>query len=554
VTSISGGQPGDEARTRQPDEIADPWRAGIPPSAANPAARGALRILMLEDEPSDAELEQRFLKRAGLDFTAVVVDTKEEFVRQLDAFRPGVVLSDFSLPGFSGRDALAITRERYPQLPFVFLSGVLGDEAAVELIKQGATDYVLKDQPARLVTVIRRAVEEAKERAERARLEAQLQQAQRLESLGRLAGGVAHDFNNLLGAALNYVSFIGDELDQEPSRIHWDAVRRDLAEVETVVQRAVGLTRQLLAFGRREVLQPCLLNLNAVVTDVEQLLASTLGDRIELTTVQAENLGLVFADRLQIEQVLVNLAVNGRDAMPAGGTLTIETANVHLDQGYPGGQANLPPGGYARLTVSDIGTGIPAEVIDQVFEPFFTTKPQGAGVGLGLATVYGIITRAGGAVQIHSVPGQGTTVTALLPITEPTAAPTQPPAREPASAAAVVVLLVEDEPAVREATERILDRSGYCVLTAATGHDALALAGQPGRIDVLLTDVLMPKMQGKELADRIRALRPGIRVLFMSGHTHGLLSDRGILEPGFNLIEKPFSKASLLTKLNEILA
>jgi CheY-like chemotaxis protein len=263
---------------------------------------------------------------------------------------------------------------------------------------------------------------------------------------------------------------------------------------------------------------------------------------------------LVFADRVQIEQVLVNLALNGRDAMPAGGTLLIETANTHLDEGYPAAQVSLPPGDYVRLTVSDTGTGIPQEVIGQVFEPFFTTKPQGAGVGLGLATVHGIITRAGGSVQIHSVPGQGTTVTDMLPIAEHTATPAQRPAREPAGAAGAIVLLVEDEPAVREATRRILDRSGYCVLTAASGHDAVVMAGQPGQIDVLLTDVLMPKMQGRELADRLRALRPGIRVLFMSGHTQDLLSARGILEPGFNLIEKPFSKALLLTKLTEVLA
>ena len=208
MTSPSGGPPGDKTVTQQQAEAADPWQADIPAAATDPAARGALRILILEDQPSDAELEQRLLRRAGLDFTAVVVDTEETFLRQLEAFRPEVILSDYSLPGLSGEDALKITRQRYPHVPFVFLSGALGEEAAVELIRRGATDYVLKDRPARLATVVRRAVDEVEQRAARARLEAQLQQARRMESLGKLAGGVAHDFDDLLGTALNYMSFI----------------------------------------------------------------------------------------------------------------------------------------------------------------------------------------------------------------------------------------------------------------------------------------------------------------------------------------------------------
>jgi two-component system, cell cycle sensor histidine kinase and response regulator CckA len=551
---MSGLQPGQETPARRPDETADPWQADIPFGAtANPAVPCALRILILEDEPSDAELEQRLLEVAGLDFTAIVVDTEEAFVRQLEAFHPEVILSDLSLPGFSGENALKLTRERYPQVPFIFLSGALGDEAAVELLRQGATDYVLKDRPARLATVVRRAVGEAEQRAKRARLEAQLAQARRLEGLGQLAGGVAHDFNNLLGIISNYMTFIGEELAKEPPQIHWPAVRADIAEVETAVQRGADLTRQLLAFGRREVLQPRVLNINDAITDVGHPLVRTLGEHIELATVLAADLGPVFADPRQIEHVLVNLAVNSRDAMPSGGRLIIETANTELDAAYTAGPVNLPPGSYISLQVSDTGTGIPQDVIDRVFEPFFTTKPTGAGTGLGLATVYGIITRAGGAVRVDSETGQGTTVTVLLPITDPTEH-AQRPAEEPNRGAGAAVLLVEDEPAVREMTRRVLDRGGYHVLTAASGPDAIAIAGQQGRIDVLLTDVIMPKMMGKEVADRVRALRPGLRVLFMSGYTQGTLSAQGILEPGLNLIEKPFSAASLLTRLNEVLA
>ena len=523
---------------------------GRSPGDSEPGGAAPLRILILEDQPSDAELEQRLLRRAGLDFTAVVVDTEEAFLRELAAFGPEVILSDYSLPGFSGKDALKLVRQRYPQVPFVFLSGALGEEAAVELIRQGATDYVLKDRPARLASVVRHAVDEAEQRAERARLEAQLQQARRLESLGKLAGGVAHDFNNLLGIALNYLAFVSEEIAEEPPQIHWQAVREDITEIGAAIQRAVDLTRQLLTFGRGEVVQPCVLNLNDVIADAGHLLVRALGEHIELDTVLAGDLGPVFADRGQLEQVLVNLAVNARDAMPAGGQLTIETASTELDRAYAAGLVSLPPGGYIRVKVSDTGTGIPKEVIDRVFEPFFTTKPQGAGIGLGLATSYGIITRANGTVRIDSEPGQGTTVTVLLPVTDRTAGP----AREPDRGAGTVVLLVEDEPAVREMTRRILDRSGYRVLTAATGQEAVAAAGQQGQIDVLLIDMIMPEMRGNEVADRVRALRPGIQVLFMSGYTQDLLSAQGILKPGFSLLEKPFSEASLLAKLNEVLA
>jgi signal transduction histidine kinase len=548
---MDGKQPGYETPTRLPDETAGPEQADIPAGATTgPGARSALRILILEDEPSDAELVQRQLKSAGLDFAPVVVDTKAAFLRELDEFCPDVILSDLSVPGFPGENALKITRELYPHIPFIVVSGALGDEAAVELIRQGATDYVLKDRPARLASVVRRAVGEAEQRAEQARLEAQLRQAQRLEGLGQLAGGVAHDFNNLLGIISNHTSFVSEELAKEPAQIHWQVVREDLAQVQTAVQRAVGLTRQLLTFGRREVLQPRVLNINGVVTDVEDLLARTLGEHVELAAVLARDLGPVFADPGQVEQLLVNLAVNARDAMPAGGTLTIETANAHLDEADAARQASLWPGDYVSVKVSDTGTGIPREVIDRVFEPFFTTKPPGTGTGLGLATVHGIITQAGGAVWVESEPGQGTTVTALWPVTGRAAVPAQ----EPAEGSGKIVLLVEDEPVVREMTRRMLDRSGYQVLTAPSGQDAVKIAGRAGQVDLLLTDVIMPKMLGREVADRVRALQPGIRVLFMSGYTRGLLSAQGVLEPGLYVIEKPFSATSLVAKLNEVLA
>ena len=397
--------------------------------------------------------------------------------------------------------------------------------------------------------------ERLKSQAERDRLEAQLHQSQRLESLGQLAGGVAHDFNNLLGVISNYASFVSQEVAKEPPQIQWQAVRGDIEQVEKAAQRAADLTHQLLAFARRKVIQPRVLNLNDVVADLEQLLVRTLGEHVELVTHRAEDLGTVLADRGQLEQVLVNLAVNARDAMPMGGTLTLETGNNQIDAAYAADRADLEPGRYASLTVSDTGTGIPKGKIDRVFEPFFTTKPEGEGSGLGLATVYGIVTQAGGTVRIYSEPGMGTTLTVLLPVTSRGAGPAEAHQPELGGGGGEVVLLVEDEAALREVTRRMLHQNGYQVLVAATGHEAVdIMAGGQCHIDVLVTDVVMPKMLGKETADRVRGLQPDVRVLFMSGYTQGLLSAQSVLEPGVSLIEKPFSESALLAKLREVLA
>jgi signal transduction histidine kinase/CheY-like chemotaxis protein len=395
--------------------------------------------------------------------------------------------------------------------------------------------------------------ERLRAQAERDRLERQLHQSQRLESLGQLAGGVAHDFNNLLGVISNYAAFAGEEIAKEPPNGRWQAVRGDIEQVQQAAERAAALTHQLLAFARQEVIQPQVLDLNDVVTSVEQLLARTLGEHIELITDLAAHLEPVLADPGQIEQVLVNLAVNARDAMPRGGKLTIQTTSTVIDPAAAG-QAGPAPGQYVAVKVTDTGTGIPKDVLDRAFEPFFTTKPKGQGTGLGLATVYGIITQAGGSVRIYSEPGIGTVVTALLPVTNQAAPATPPQPTAPQRGHGETVLVVEDEPAMREVTRRILARNGYHVLAAGSGHDALqALTSQLEHIDLLLTDVVMPHMQGRELADKIRILRPGVRVVFMSGYTQGLLSQQGVLEPSVHLIEKPFTETTLLTKLHEVL-
>jgi hypothetical protein len=396
--------------------------------------------------------------------------------------------------------------------------------------------------------------EQRRAETEQARLANQLGQAQRLESLGQLAGGVAHDFNNLLGVISSYASFIREEVTREPAHIEWQPVRDDIDQVSQAAQRAAGLTQQLLDFARRRVIEPRPLNLNEVIAGLKPLLTRTLGEHVQLTAMLAPDLGTVLADPGQIEQVLVNLAVNARDAMPAGGQLTIETAIVDVTA-PAAAAADLEPGRYASVKVSDSGDGIPPDVIDRVFEPFFTTKPEGRGSGLGLATVYGVVTQAGGDVRIYSRRGLGTTVTVLLPVTSGASAAPAPASTGPVDGHGEVVLIVEDEAALREVTRRMLHRHGYLVLAAASGPEALELAAsRPEHIDLLLTDVVMPHMQGTELADRIRASKPGIRVLFMSGYAPGFLGAEGALTPGIRLIEKPFAEAALLTKLREVLA
>jgi signal transduction histidine kinase/CheY-like chemotaxis protein len=401
----------------------------------------------------------------------------------------------------------------------------------------------------------RRVDREALERKER--LQAQ---AQRLESLGQLAGGVAHDFNNLLGVILNYVSFVSEDVaaatalaGPDPAR-HLEAASADLAEVKKAAERAAGLTHQLLVFARRDVIRPQVLDLDTVITAVEKMLRRTIGEHVELVTSLAGNLWPVLADPGQLEQVLVNLAVNARDAMPAGGTLTIDTGNVTVDADTIAGGSGARKGRNVRLRVSDTGTGMPPGVAQHVFEPFFTTKPDGGGTGLGLATVYGILTQADGNIRIYSEPGIGTTFTITLPVTAEAATPIAVAVPYQRAPKGETVLVVEDEEALREVTKRIFTRNGYQVITAADGPEALRVAADHlGEIHLLVTDVVMPHMLGKEVAEKVRLIRPEIEVVFMSGYARGMLTSEGRLDPGVALVEKPFSEADLLAVAGQVL-
>jgi CheY-like chemotaxis protein len=330
---------------------------------------------------------------------------------------------------------------------------------------------------------------------------------------------------------------------------------QDVEEITKVAQRAATLTHQLLTFSRRKIVHPEVLDLNSVVSDMEKLLRTTIGENVDdLQTVLEADLPLIKADRGQIDQVVMNLAVNARDAMPDGGTLEIETATFYVDAQYAD-RREINPGTYARLSVSDTGTGMTQDVADHAFDPFFTTKPHGQGTGLGLATVYGIVTQAGGDVSIYSEPGLGTTIRVTLPETsESVSEGRDVPPDVPMPANGETILLVEDEDIVREPTRRILERRGYTVLTAGNAEDALTILREhSGDIGLLLTDVIMPGRSGKELSVEVAELRPATKVLFMSGYSQDVIVHRGVLEAGVRLLEKPFSTDDLVRKVHDAL-
>lgn len=393
------------------------------------------------------------------------------------------------------------------------------------------------------ITEIKRAEEE------RRKLQNQLVHSQKIDSIGRLAGGIAHDFNNLLSVVLSYAEFAIDAVREG------DPLRADLEEIRRAGVRAAALTRQLLAFSRKQIMKPEVIDLNGVVSSLESMLKRLLGENIEVAAHLAPDLGRVMADVGQIEQVLMNLAVNARDAMPKGGRLTIETDNAELDAAFAESHFDVEPGRYVMLAVSDTGIGMDAATMEHIFEPFFTTKEKGQGTGLGLSTIYGIVKQSGGHIWADSEPGAGTTFKLYLPRVDAQVVAAAAKETEPAAAAgSETVLVVEDEAAVRRITERILRHAGFNVLAAGGGGDALLLCEKFGTaIDLLLTDVVMPQMSGGEVADRLRRMNPDLKVLYMSGYADDAIAHESILKPGTPFIGKPFSAADLTRKVREVL-
>ena len=379
--------------------------------------------------------------------------------------------------------------------------------------------------------------------------EEQLRQAQRMECIGRLAGGIAHDFNNLLSVILPYTELALEAVHDG------DPLKADLLEIKRAGESAASLTRQLLAFSRKQVLQPVPLDLNRVVTDLDRMLRRIIGEDIELVQRLSPDLGQVKADPGQIEQAIMNLVVNARDAMPGGGRLTLETRNVDLDAEYAAHHPEVEPGAHVKVSVTDTGTGMDESTLARIFEPFFTTKGLGKGTGLGLSTTYGIVKQSGGSIWVRSVLGSGTCFEIYLPRQHSTTIAAVKP--QPALALLVgteTILVVEDDGAVRNLAKRILATAGYTVLAAANGGEALLICEQHRTpIHLVLTDVVMPQMSGRALVDRLATVRPGIKVLFMSGYTDDAIVHHGVLEPGTQFIGKPFTQQALLSKLRQVL-
>jgi signal transduction histidine kinase/CheY-like chemotaxis protein len=383
---------------------------------------------------------------------------------------------------------------------------------------------------------------------EQRRTERKLQISQRLEAVGRLAGGVAHDFNNMLSVIMGFTGFAIDSLREA------DPLRADLMEAQNAAERAAELTSQLLAFSSKQVLEPEVINPNEIVLRMQRMLRRLLGEDIELAVGIARSVGSIKADAGQIEQVIMNLAVNARDAMPQGGKLVIETANVALDEEAARGREGIEPGRYVKIAVSDTGCGMDAATKERVFEPFFTTKEMGKGTGLGLATAYGIVRQSGGAVIVRSEPGEGATFEIYLPRVDEPAAEKALKSLPAVATGEETVLIVEDEHAVRALAERMLRNAGYRVLVACDGGEALLLCEKHGgEIDLLLTDVVMPQMSGKELADRLAETRPEMKVLYMSGYTDEAIDHHGVLDAETHFIAKPFTVSELTHKVRNTL-
>ena len=618
------------------------------------------------------------LEQQGVRCEVITVSTKDDFVRALERGPVDLILSDYGLPGFDGLSALSIASRIQPNTPFILVSGTIGEEAAIDSMRSGATDYVLKTRLSRLAPAVRRAIEEATERmtrrdteatlererkflralldsldvgvvacdhegvltlfnratrelhgmteqaippeewaseyklyradgqtpltteeiplvralkGERIRhaemtirhreggshalvvtgqpiigdegeklgavvtmqdvtelkqLERQFQQAQKMEAMGLLAAGVAHDFNNLLTVISGYCQLAQSRV--QPGH----AVLRDLEEVAKAGDRAANLTRQLLAFSRQQVLEPRILDLNEVIEDVEKMLRRLLGADVELRFRPAKDLGLVRADAGQIEQVLLNLIVNARDAMQDGGRIAIETENVEIN-----GAADLPSGSYVLLTVADTGCGMDAKTASRIFEPFFTTKEMGKGTGLGLSTVHGIVKQSGGHIAVQSEPGHGTKFRIHFPRVpaaqevSKSAAPQAAPAR-----GTEAILVVDDDASLRALVSEILRLHGYTVIEASNGETALTMLENNGSvIDAVVTDVVMPNVNGRELVRRATKARPNLPMLLMSGYVGDNAEALGsLLSPRVAFIQKPFNQDALLEKLRDILS
>jgi signal transduction histidine kinase/ActR/RegA family two-component response regulator len=508
-----------------------------------------LRVLIISDRDGDALQLIDELHQSGYVPSYQRVATAAAFRESL-AQRWDLILAAYESARLGTLAALEILRENGGDTPFVAISGPVPEASVLEVLKAGAAGHIAREHLSRLGMLVAREMSQAEGRRERNRLEQQFRQAQKMEAVGRLAGGVAHDFNNLLTVITGYADLLlaGHDL-ATPQRTALEEIRR-------AAERGGSLTHQLLAFSRRQPFTPRAVPLNTLLVNMEKMLSRLIGEDIDLITLAAAEPSTVHTDPGQLEQVVMNMVVNARDAMPGGGKLVIETANATVDQTYAGPNVDLKPGSYVMLAISDTGMGMDPETTAHLFEPFFTTKAPGKGTGLGLATAYGIVKQSGGAISVYSEPGHGTTVRIYLPSAEAKAAvEVSGQTAGTALRGNETILVLEDEARVRKLICEVLTGRGYHVLEAVRGDQAVRTAADyEGRIHLLLTDVVMPEMSGPHALDQIRVTHPYIKVLFMSGYTDEAMVHHGVLGSGVPFLQKPFLPDTLARKVREVLS
>jgi signal transduction histidine kinase len=525
---------------------------GRPSAALRKSDLRHVHLLVVDDDPQALALVELALVDAHFERHIEVVATATEGLERIKAGEHDVYLIDHRLPDGTGINLIHEAHAAGVDKPFILISGYGSgalDEAA---LREGAADYVEKHlMSTHLERSIRYSVRDWQSSRAIHERDEQLRHAQKMEAIGRLAGGVAHDFNNLLTAIVGFTDLIAERVGPG------DPTALDAREIRKAADRATALTRQLLAFSRKQFLDPTVLDLNETVLGLNHMLPRVIGEHIRTTTQLASDLRPVWADPSQLDQMLVNLVLNARDAMPGGGQLTIETGNVDFDEDrlLAEGLA-LPPGRYVMLAVADTGIGMDAATKARAFEPFFTTKPKGKGTGLGLATVYGIVDQSGGGIALDTAPGRGTAVRVYLPVTSATVARMGPPALETnvERGGSETLLLVEDNDSVREVTAQALRRRGYTVHEMRNAEEALAWTRTTrDRPDLLVTDVVMPGLSGPNLAARLVEENPALKVLYMSGYTDDATAVHGSFWGGVPLLQKPFTPTQLADRVRQAL-